>query len=211
MRYSDRPFRNESVSRLISCESSSTASGCPMSPPPAAPSPSTRRVQPRPLIRRQLQVHRRQALVKLRHRRRPHQRDHRYPRPSAMPAPPGWPSPRCPTPPTSKPKAAPPSPGGRTAARAAGPRPTGRSCRAAAASTRPASARVLPYVAEDLPAGLANEVASPVRLPISIAPRLSALTSRRLAGSVPIMRYFIRGPFNGRHPSLGHRARSKSN
>jgi hypothetical protein len=141
----------------------------------------------------------------------PHQRDHRYPRPSAMPAPPGWPSPRCPTPPTSKPKAAPPSPGGRTAARAAGPRPTGRSCRAAAASTRPASARVLPYVAEDLPAGLANEVASPVRLPICIAPRLSALTSRRLAGSVPIMRYFIRGPFNGRHPSLGYRARSKSN
>src|ERR1700722_4523934 len=37
---------------------------------------------------------------------------------------------------------------------------------------------------------IANDVASSVRLPISIAPRLSTLTSRLVAGSVPIMRYF---------------------
>ena len=39
---------------------------------------------------------------------------------------------------------------------------------------------------------IANDVASSVRLPISIAPRLSTLTSRLVAGSVPIVRYFIR-------------------
>src|SRR6202012_4039628 len=38
---------------------------------------------------------------------------------------------------------------------------------------------------------MANDVASSVRLPISIAPRLSTLTSRRVAGSVPIVRYLI--------------------
>src|ERR1700722_1175327 len=37
---------------------------------------------------------------------------------------------------------------------------------------------------------IANDVASSVRPPISIAPRLSTLTSRLVAGSVPIMRYF---------------------
>src|SRR5580704_11194163 len=38
---------------------------------------------------------------------------------------------------------------------------------------------------------MANDVASSVRLPISIAPRLSTLTSRRVAGSLPIVRYLI--------------------
>ena len=38
---------------------------------------------------------------------------------------------------------------------------------------------------------MANDVASSVRLPISIAPRLSTLTSRLVAGSVPIMRYLM--------------------
>ena len=51
---------------------------------------------------------------------------------------------------------------------------------------------------------IANDVASSVRLPISIAPRLSTLTARRVAGLVPIARYFTRA-------SLAHEARSKSN
>src|SRR5579859_3724794 len=40
---------------------------------------------------------------------------------------------------------------------------------------------------------IANEVASSVRVPKFIAPRLSTLTSRAVAGSAPIVRYFI-GP-----------------
>jgi len=37
---------------------------------------------------------------------------------------------------------------------------------------------------------IANEVASSVVVPKRIAPRLSTLTSRRVFGSVPIVRYF---------------------
>src|SRR5271169_7053185 len=51
---------------------------------------------------------------------------------------------------------------------------------------------------------IANEVSSSVRVPISIAPRLSTLTDRRVPGSVPITRYFMKA-------SLAHEARSKSN
>src|SRR6516225_9313459 len=50
---------------------------------------------------------------------------------------------------------------------------------------------------------IANEVASSVRLPISMAPRLKTLTDRLVAGSLPIVRYFM--PI-----SLLHRALSKS-
>lgn len=49
---------------------------------------------------------------------------------------------------------------------------------------------------------MANDVASSVRLPISIAPRLSALTSRLVAGSDPIVRYLMT-------TSLGNGERSK--
>src|ERR1700759_4141465 len=38
---------------------------------------------------------------------------------------------------------------------------------------------------------MAKDVVSSVRLPISIAPRLSTLTSRRVAWSLPIVRYLI--------------------
>ena len=41
---------------------------------------------------------------------------------------------------------------------------------------------------------IANEVASSVAVPKCIAPRLSTLTSRRVFGSVPIVRYFIGVP-----------------
>src|SRR5271169_887463 len=51
---------------------------------------------------------------------------------------------------------------------------------------------------------IANEVSSSVRVPISIAPRLSTLTDRWVPGSVPITRYFMKA-------SLAHEARSKSN
>src|SRR5580700_7260378 len=37
---------------------------------------------------------------------------------------------------------------------------------------------------------IANEAASPVLVPKCIVPRLSTLTSRRVFGSVPIVRYF---------------------
>ena len=40
---------------------------------------------------------------------------------------------------------------------------------------------------------IANEVASSVAVPKCIAPRLSTLTSRRVFGSVPIVRYFMPG------------------
>jgi hypothetical protein len=50
---------------------------------------------------------------------------------------------------------------------------------------------------------MASEVASSVRLPISIAPRLSTLTSRLVAGSFPMVLYLIQN-------SLGNRACSKS-
>ena len=38
---------------------------------------------------------------------------------------------------------------------------------------------------------MANDVASSVRLPISIAPRLRTETERWVAGSVPIVRYLM--------------------
>src|SRR5216683_7850 len=41
---------------------------------------------------------------------------------------------------------------------------------------------------------IANEVASSVLVPKSMAPRLSTLTSRRVFGSVPIVRYFTQLP-----------------
>jgi hypothetical protein len=50
---------------------------------------------------------------------------------------------------------------------------------------------------------IANEVSSSVRVPISIAPRLSTLTDRRVAKSLPITRYFTKA-------SLPHKAHSKS-
>src|SRR6185312_4436261 len=50
---------------------------------------------------------------------------------------------------------------------------------------------------------MANDVASSVRLPISIAPRLSTETERWVAASVPIVRYLI-------NYSVGNRERSRS-
>src|SRR5580700_5043233 len=47
----------------------------------------------------------------------------------------------------------------------------------------------------------ANEVASSVAVPKCIAPRLSTLTSRRVLGSVPIVRYFIQGSLQPLGPS----------
>ncbi len=38
---------------------------------------------------------------------------------------------------------------------------------------------------------IANEAASPVAVPKFMAPKLSTLTSRRVFGSVPIVRYFM--------------------
>src|ERR1700689_57064 len=48
---------------------------------------------------------------------------------------------------------------------------------------------------------IASDVASSVRLPNRCAPRLSTLTSRLVAGSAPIVRYFICAPpdSNARH------------
>src|SRR5580704_18825957 len=51
---------------------------------------------------------------------------------------------------------------------------------------------------------IANEVASSVAVPKCIVPRLSTLTSRRVFGSVPIVRYFMR-------TSLDAGAHSRSN
>src|SRR5215470_3428863 len=50
---------------------------------------------------------------------------------------------------------------------------------------------------------IANDVASSVRLPISIAPRLRTETERWVAASVPIVRYLIK-------QSLGNREHSRS-
>src|SRR5271170_603484 len=65
---------------------------------------------------------------------------------------------------------------------------------------------------------IANAVASSVAVPKCIVPRLSTLTSRRVFGSVPIVRYFMRGsplrpPDSARalSTSLDARALSRSN
>src|SRR5581483_1591429 len=61
---------------------------------------------------------------------------------------------------------------------------------------------------------IANAVASSVAVPKRMAPRLSTLTSRRVFGSVPIVRYFMRVPHcqpSLRQPSLVAGARSMSN
>src|SRR6266567_1271946 len=63
---------------------------------------------------------------------------------------------------------------------------------------------------------IANEVASSVAVPKCIVPRLSTLTSRRVLGAVPIVRYFMRGSSPAARParalstSLGARARARS-
>src|ERR1700722_5144377 len=62
---------------------------------------------------------------------------------------------------------------------------------------------------------IANEVGSSVLVPNSIAPRLSTLTSRRVFGSVPIVRYFTQIPLQprscpGAGTSLDAGARSRS-
>jgi hypothetical protein len=43
---------------------------------------------------------------------------------------------------------------------------------------------------------IANDAGSSVAVPNSMAPRLSTLTSRRVPGSLPIMRYFTRVPLS---------------
>ncbi len=44
---------------------------------------------------------------------------------------------------------------------------------------------------------IANEVASSVAVPKRCVPRASTLTSRRVLGSVPIVRYFMQGSESG--------------
>src|ERR1035438_4031039 len=64
---------------------------------------------------------------------------------------------------------------------------------------------------------IANEVASSVAVPKRCVPRLSTLTSRRVFGSVPIVRYFMRVPLQPPGPpgalgtSLDAGGRSRSN
>ena len=53
---------------------------------------------------------------------------------------------------------------------------------------------------------IANEVASSVAVPKCIVPRLSTLTSRRVVGSVPIVRYFMPGSLQPPGPA---RARAR--
>src|SRR6516225_9082628 len=57
--------------------------------------------------------------------------------------------------------------------------------------------------AETYRSRIANDVSSPVRLPISMAPRLKTLTGLWVAGSLPIVRYFMT-------TSLVHRVLSRS-
>jgi hypothetical protein len=62
---------------------------------------------------------------------------------------------------------------------------------------------------------IANEAASSVVVPKGMAPRLSTLTSRRVFGSVPIVRYFMgflsSRPVRALSTSLDSGARSRSN